>query len=591
MGVFSQREIGLGGPPAQPISTDEMVSGGSYKGYGSPNLLDIPASLGKFFTDLSTGAIWVKQSGDRLPSGWILASAAGEDVQSFGAVGDGSTDDYAALTDALASEDRILIQSGTLYIGTNLTIASGKTLVLYPGAKLKPASGVKVSIYGQIVAGRHEIFDYSASGTCVFPITGIGQAQKNSAIEAEWYGAVGDNGSTNNAAAFARICGGATSDNQLKVSLSASYYNFVTGFTPKNKQTFEGVPGRLTRLQFSPTSTARFITIDDSAFDIRLKNLQISSTITSGSIRTTAIGVASDAHTANNINLEDVEITNFNQRGIDVGAWIDCRWTRVRFENISNLAIYGGTGTGPATCIYVREFLNAAKITDVDSSNCDQFARIDSATKVDFFGGDHDQTNAAGTGLDAITGLESFMYFLDGESITVVDLYMEGIGATGGNAMIEATGVDNMNVSFNRITNLRGVSNVASIFVRFGAGCQGSNAGGNMFKGSPGTSWIEVNAAGGYCSTFPENVFRDAAGTQFLTYASVLSRMSEARTDMLLPDGMHWARPVSLAKLTKVQRDALTGVNGMMIYQTDNTPGIRFFEDGAWVRPSVTADP
>jgi hypothetical protein len=46
-----------------------------------------------------------------------------------------------------------------------------------------------------------------------------------------------------------------------------------------------------------------------------------------------------------------------------------------------------------------------------------------------------------------------------------------------------------------------------------------------------------------------------------------------------------------LPRLTKVQRDALTGVNGMAIYQTDNTPGLRVYENGAWNKPSMTADP
>jgi hypothetical protein len=45
-------------------------------------------------------------------------------------------------------------------------------------------------------------------------------------------------------------------------------------------------------------------------------------------------------------------------------------------------------------------------------------------------------------------------------------------------------------------------------------------------------------------------------------------------------------------RMTKAQRDAIASpANGLIIYQTDNTAGIRFYEGGAWVRPTVTADP
>lgn len=42
---------------------------------------------------------------------------------------------------------------------------------------------------------------------------------------------------------------------------------------------------------------------------------------------------------------------------------------------------------------------------------------------------------------------------------------------------------------------------------------------------------------------------------------------------------------------TKAQRDAITAGDGDSWYQTDNTPGLRVFENGAWVRYTATADP
>jgi len=47
-----------------------------------------------------------------------------------------------------------------------------------------------------------------------------------------------------------------------------------------------------------------------------------------------------------------------------------------------------------------------------------------------------------------------------------------------------------------------------------------------------------------------------------------------------------------LPRLTKSARNAIsTPPNGLLIYQTDNSPGIRSYENGAWVKPTVTADP
>ena len=45
-------------------------------------------------------------------------------------------------------------------------------------------------------------------------------------------------------------------------------------------------------------------------------------------------------------------------------------------------------------------------------------------------------------------------------------------------------------------------------------------------------------------------------------------------------------------RMTKAQRDAISSPsNGVMIYQSDNTPGIRVRENGAWVKYTATADP
>lgn len=49
--------------------------------------------------------------------------------------------------------------------------------------------------------------------------------------------------------------------------------------------------------------------------------------------------------------------------------------------------------------------------------------------------------------------------------------------------------------------------------------------------------------------------------------------------------------PIVLPWFTKAQKTALTPTNGMVLYQTDNTPGLRAYINGAWVILSTATDP
>jgi hypothetical protein len=45
-------------------------------------------------------------------------------------------------------------------------------------------------------------------------------------------------------------------------------------------------------------------------------------------------------------------------------------------------------------------------------------------------------------------------------------------------------------------------------------------------------------------------------------------------------------------RMTKTQRNAIASpADGLEIYQTDNTPGKRLRENGAWVKFTTVADP
>jgi hypothetical protein len=58
-------------------------------------------------------------------------------------------------------------------------------------------------------------------------------------------------------------------------------------------------------------------------------------------------------------------------------------------------------------------------------------------------------------------------------------------------------------------------------------------------------------------------------------------------TDSLGEETFLGARP-----MTKAQRNAISSApDSLIIYQTDNTPGFRFRENGVWVKATMTADP
>ena len=111
-------------------------------------------------------------------------------VKDYGATGDGSTDERADLSSADTTSDNLVFPSGTYLVNSNLTLTS--SMIFYGGAKLKPASGITITISGSIVAGEYQhIFDVSAGGSIVFDGDGP------SDCFATWFGVLPDNSTVN----------------------------------------------------------------------------------------------------------------------------------------------------------------------------------------------------------------------------------------------------------------------------------------------------------------------------------------------------------------------------------------------------------
>lgn len=111
-----------------------------------------------------------------------------------GAVGDGITDDAAALQAALqavGNDGCITIPQGTYAIGTSLTIPLNVVLKVENGGKLVVKEGTLLTINGWVEAGYYSIF--GGSGSLAGVIKGAGCPQ--------WFGAAGDS-ITDDTAAF-----------------------------------------------------------------------------------------------------------------------------------------------------------------------------------------------------------------------------------------------------------------------------------------------------------------------------------------------------------------------------------------------------
>jgi hypothetical protein len=103
---------------------------------------------------------------------------------------DSVTDDYTALYNLInttinGADAEIWFKDGTCLIGTSITIPSNVKLKFLNGGMLKPASGVTVTINGQVEAGLYKIFDITDGGT----FAGSPRTYK---LYPEWFGAIRD---------------------------------------------------------------------------------------------------------------------------------------------------------------------------------------------------------------------------------------------------------------------------------------------------------------------------------------------------------------------------------------------------------------
>jgi hypothetical protein len=117
---------------------------------------------------------------------------SGYDVRSYGATGDGSTDDSTAFTNAIAAAagGRVIVSEarvGSYKISSNVTVPSGVTIVFRQGGVLSVDTSITFTIAqgATLIAGEYQIM--SGAGTLA-----LGAGVCDYTLP-QWWGAVGDN--------------------------------------------------------------------------------------------------------------------------------------------------------------------------------------------------------------------------------------------------------------------------------------------------------------------------------------------------------------------------------------------------------------
>lgn len=240
----------------------------------------------------------------------------------------------------------IMPGAGTLSIPSNVTIPSGVALAIDQGAKLAPASGVKLTINGPIVAGNYQIFEPVGSGTFALGLNAI-----SNGVWATWYWGSDIGTRLNNLGATMPNPSQPTiwippgpdnvpsSSSMLSCWDTSTTVAFTTaGIYPSFRGIASGVclnytpiSGTFFSLDYVPAATQAFV-YGHGFRDIALVNNKC---FTTGGCGTTALGIvlgnnnrgAADA-TYQNVSLIgwNQAFVNNNTNNIALGTWINPFW-------------------------------------------------------------------------------------------------------------------------------------------------------------------------------------------------------------------------------------------------------------------------
>lgn len=144
----------------------------------------------------------------------------------WGAHGDGVADDAPALAAAALVLGRngctLSLAPGTYRVGTDLAFAAAVTLILLPGAVLRPAGGTAVTVNGPVQAGSWRWIDTGGGGRVRFGPGTLGE------VPPQWWGARA-NGTADDAPAFADAADALAAAGGGTLLLGAGTYRLTGG--------------------------------------------------------------------------------------------------------------------------------------------------------------------------------------------------------------------------------------------------------------------------------------------------------------------------------------------------------------------------
>ena len=167
----------------------------------------VVAALTEAYTTLSDNADTMYQELYDTANGKVAKDALVSNVKDHGLLGNGSSNDYTALSALITSfgsnKKDLFFPTGTYIIGTSITIPKNVRIILANGAVLSPNTGVTITINGDFVASSNTCFSGAGS------VIGIGT------VFPEWWGAIPD-GTTDCSTAFEKAY--ACTESSLKQS-------------------------------------------------------------------------------------------------------------------------------------------------------------------------------------------------------------------------------------------------------------------------------------------------------------------------------------------------------------------------------------
>lgn len=324
-----------------------------------------------------------KTTGSELATGrWmrVYKQNAPVSAKGYGAKGDGSTDDSAALINAISLHGDVMIPSGTFIIGANTTVAQTNRLILMEGAILKPSTNVAITIRGDFNAPMAKCIDTThwVEGMGVqFAALGAGAPiSRVPAIWLDWWGPSPNNSSGADTKAIKAWMYSTASGLAIPRKMQQGIYTLDNSLFMSNKWTLEASGNA--QINFVPTNSNVGAIEVKGGNDIAIRGLILSSGRTSATNTFTNLFGIKVSPDTDRISITGCQMSRFNGGGIylDGGVFAEgILYGEIRDNvifSIDNSAANGGNGLTLASAVTVTNTLTTLKFIRNKINDCDR---------------------------------------------------------------------------------------------------------------------------------------------------------------------------------------------------------------------------